>query len=84
MIDTLLIILQNSPKFNKLRYLSLYGNSLSTVEGIGVLKDAPLEELNLGDNLLQTLPEAFRMVRFLFLMRVQTASLLTLVTCLWM
>ena len=54
---------QNKASFARLEYLSLYGNSLTTVEGIGVLKDSPLKQLNLGDNLLTELPEEFRLVR---------------------
>ena len=53
---------QNAAAFGNLDYLSLYGNSLTTVDGIGVLKHAPLLRLNLGDNLLTDLPEDFREV----------------------
>lgn len=45
--------------FKNLVYLSLYGNRLTDITGISILKNSPLEELNLGWNKLTTLPEEF-------------------------
>jgi Leucine-rich repeat (LRR) protein len=49
----------NLPCFKNLINLSLYGNKLTELKGIHILKDSPLEELNLGGNLLSKLPEEF-------------------------
>jgi len=57
------LLLQYVQAFKNLEYLSLYGNSLRSVDGIGVIKDSPLQRLNLGDNLLHELPEEFGEVR---------------------
>ena len=45
--------------FKNLVYLSLYGNRLTDVTGISILKDSPLEDLNLGWNQLTSLPDEF-------------------------
>ena len=53
------------PALQALQTLSLYGNSLSDVTGIGVLKGTPVREINLGQNLLETLPEELGEIRSL-------------------
>ena len=39
-----------------MRTLNLYDNAISNVQGIGLLSQTPLEELNLGSNKLSSLP----------------------------
>lgn len=39
-----------------LRFLNLYENSLSNLQGIGLLSHTPLEEINLGCNKLSSIP----------------------------
>ena len=41
---------------SRLRFLNLYENSLSNLQGIGLLSQTPLEEINLGCNKLSTIP----------------------------
>lgn len=44
-------------RISKLSHLSLYGNELKTIEGIGHLSKVPLTRLNLGNNILENLPD---------------------------
>lgn len=44
------------PYLKNLRVLNLYDNSLTNLQGIGMLSSCPLEELNLGGNKLESLP----------------------------
>jgi Leucine-rich repeat (LRR) protein len=44
-------------RLSNLRHLSLYGNGLQSASGIELLSDAPLEVLNLGNNLFESLPD---------------------------
>jgi hypothetical protein len=46
-------------QLGRLRYMSLYGNELKSLRGIGALAETPLEELNLGRNMLKKLPTEF-------------------------
>jgi Leucine-rich repeat (LRR) protein len=39
-----------------LRFLNLYENSLTSLQGVGILSQTPLEEINLGCNKLTTIP----------------------------
>lgn len=39
-----------------LRFLNLYENSLTSLQGVGILSQTPLEEINLGCNKLTTVP----------------------------
>ena len=39
-----------------LRFLNLYENSLTSLQGIGLLSQTPLEEINLGCNKLTSIP----------------------------
>merc|ERR1711968_384744 len=48
----------STPLMN-LRVLNLYNNRLKNLEGIGILINSPLEEMNLGFNELETLPNEF-------------------------
>lgn len=41
---------------SKLRFLNLYENSLTSLQGIGLLSQTPLEEINLGCNKLTSIP----------------------------
>lgn len=50
----------NIPALKSLRILNLYDNSLSTLPGIGILGQTPLEEINLGCNKLTSLPMEVR------------------------
>ena len=45
------------PRLQALEMLSLYSNELTSVEGLGLLSGTPVREINLGQNLLETLPE---------------------------
>lgn len=49
----------SSGAFRKLEYLSLYGNELNSVEGIGMFSATPLKRLNLGGNKINVLPVDF-------------------------
>lgn len=44
---------------SNLRILNLYDNSLTSVQGIGILSQTPIEEINLGMNKLSGLPIEF-------------------------
>ena len=53
-----------------LRFLNLYENSLTSLQGVGILSQTPLEEINLGCNKLTTVPlEVRKRIR---IMRTQT------------
>ena len=57
--DSTINVLTRESKLEALKdveSLSLYDNSLTTIDGIGSLAHAPLEELNVGCNKLTTLP----------------------------
>ena len=41
---------------SNLRFLNLYENSLTSLQGIGILSQTPLEEINLGCNKLTSIP----------------------------
>lgn len=41
---------------SNLRFLNLYENSLTSLQGIGILSQTPLEEINLGCNKLASIP----------------------------
>lgn len=45
--------------FDKLTYISLYGNDIVSLQGIELFKETPLKILNLGNNAIQSIPEAF-------------------------
>lgn len=44
------------PLLQQMKVLNLYDNGLTTVQGIGILSQTPLEDLNLGNNKLTSLP----------------------------
>jgi Leucine-rich repeat (LRR) protein len=46
-------------KLQRLKTLNLYGNTISTLQGIGMFSESELEELNLGNNSLSTIPLEF-------------------------
>lgn len=46
----------NLPALSKLKVLNLYDNSLTSLHGIGLLSQTPVEEINLGCNKLTSLP----------------------------
>ncbi|OQR89838.1 membrane protein [Thraustotheca clavata] len=48
--------LDNLPAFGNLRRLSLYDNQLQSVDRIGILANSPLQVLDIGYNLLTSLP----------------------------
>jgi len=50
---------------SNLRVLNLYDNALTNLNGIGVLANSPIEEINLGNNLLSILPLEFSGLRSL-------------------
>ncbi len=41
---------------SNLKILNLYDNSLTSIDGIGLLSQTPIEEINLGANKLTALP----------------------------
>jgi Leucine-rich repeat (LRR) protein len=41
---------------SNLRFLNLYENSLTSLQGVGILAQTPLEEINLGCNKLSNIP----------------------------
>ena len=45
--------------FDKLTYISLYGNDIVSLKGIERFKETPLKILNLGNNAIRELPDAF-------------------------
>ena len=47
---------KNVSRFTNLRILSLYANGLTNLNGIEALSNSPIEELNVGNNLLTDLP----------------------------
>eukprot|EP00941_MAST-03F_sp_MAST-3F-sp1_P003817 g3817.t1 len=47
---------QNVPQLSNLNHLSLYGNELESVSGIGILCTVPIARLNLGNNHLTEIP----------------------------
>jgi len=49
----------NTKKLANLKVLNLYENDLSSLKGIGLLANCPLEDLNLGSNKLSSLPVEF-------------------------
>jgi hypothetical protein len=60
-------ILCRESKLNSLinlKVLNLYDNSLTTIDGIGLLSQTPIEEINLGANKLLTLPLEVRPTNF--------------------
>ena len=44
------------PSLSNLRVLNLYGNDIDSLQGIGTLSQTPIEEINLGNNRLTTIP----------------------------
>ena len=49
----------NIPRLQALRVLSMYSNQLNSIDGIGNLSKTPVEEINLGQNQLEDLPDEF-------------------------
>lgn len=49
-------------RLSALRVLNVYGNQLINVDGVGALASTKLMELNLGGNLLESLPDEFRLL----------------------
>lgn len=49
----------SSGALNNLKVLNLYNNSISNLEGIGLLSSTPVEDINLGSNCLTKLPVEF-------------------------
>ena len=48
-----------------LRVLNLYDNALTNLNGIGILANSPIEEMNLGNNSLSLLPLEFSSLKTL-------------------
>jgi hypothetical protein len=65
-----------------LKVLNLYDNALTTVDGIGLLSQTPIEELNLGCNKLNKLPLEVS-CRKTVIQPLQTSSLLSCSTFFW-
>lgn len=55
----------NLPSFVNLRVLNLYDNELTSIGGIELLSQTPIEEINLGCNKLTELPSEVQTVCFL-------------------
>ena len=64
-VKSVLCAERHLPRLQSLQVLSLYGNQLRAVDGIGTLSGTPVEEINLGQNLLEGLPEDFGAVKTL-------------------
>ena len=48
-----------------LKILNLYDNALNNLNGIGILSQTPIEEINLGNNKLNILPMEFGTIKTL-------------------
>ncbi len=55
------------PSFVNLRVLNLYDNELTSLSGIEILSQTPIEEINLGCNKLTELPTEVRASYFLYI-----------------
>lgn len=53
------ILCRDSRSLLNLRVLNLYDNALTNLNGIGILANSPVEEINLGNNSLSILPLEF-------------------------
>lgn len=49
----------NLPFLKDLKTLNLYANEISDLQGIGLMSETPLEEVNLGNNKISSLPLEF-------------------------
>lgn len=67
---------------SNLRFLNLYENSLSSLQGIGILAQTPLEEINLGMNKLSTIPLEFGSLKNLKTLWLDDNQLSDLPVCL--
>lgn len=64
-----------------LRILNLYDNCLTDVDGIGLLSQTPIEEINLGCNKLSTLPLEFGSLKTLKSLWLDDNNFETFPTC---
>lgn len=68
--------------FLHLRILNLYNNQLRDLEGIGILSNSPLKEINLGFNDLEVLPIEFRRLQSLEILWLDDNNFVTFPDCL--